>query len=177
MSKGWYVLQSKPNNENFLAGQLEYHSIEYFFPQLKVPPVNPRCRKIRPYFPGYLFVKMDLAKNDSLVLDRIPGAIGWVYLGGEVAYVPENLIHEIREHVNDINALGGKEFNGIKKGDAVKVHSGPFQGYEAIFDARISGSERVRVFLLMLHKRILPVELPVGFISPIGSPRFHGSRK
>ncbi len=39
------------------------------------------------------------------------------------------------------------------------IHSGPFAGYEAIFDLRLSGSERVRVLLKMLNNRNLPIEL------------------
>lgn len=165
MEKAWQVLQSKPNNENFIAKQLEFEEVEYFLPQLKVHPVNPRCRKIKPYFPGYLFVKLDLSQDKALTLGRMPGAIGWVLLGGEIATVPEYLINEIGQHVNKINMAGGLEYKGIKKGDVVKVHSGPFEGYEAIFDASIDGQERVRVLLTMMQKRVLSVELPVGYIS------------
>jgi transcription antitermination factor NusG len=41
----------------------------------------------------------------------------------------------------------------------VAIHAGPFAGYEAIFDLRLSGSDRVRVLLKMLNNRNLPVEL------------------
>ncbi len=165
MGTTWQVLQSKPNNENFLAEQLDCRGVEFYYPQLRVHPVNPRCRKIRPYFPGYMFVKTDLIKNNSVIFDRIPGAKGWVYLGGEIAYIPENILNEIRSRVNEINEAGGEVLEAIKKGDKVKVHSGPFAGYEAVFDVRIPGTERVRVFLTMIEKRILPVELPVGYVS------------
>ncbi len=39
------------------------------------------------------------------------------------------------------------------------ITSGPFAGYEAIFDARLSGGERVRVLLTMLNDRHVPAEV------------------
>ena len=35
----------------------------------------------------------------------------------------------------------------FKPGETVMVHSGPFAGYEAIFDVRLPGTERVRILL------------------------------
>jgi transcriptional antiterminator RfaH len=47
----------------------------------------------------------------------------------------------------------------------VLISDGPFAGYEAIFDARISGSERVRVLLQLLNnQRQVPVELDASQI-------------
>lgn len=165
MSKLWHVIRSKPNKEAFLAGQLESRNVEFYYPQLKVHPVNPRCRKIKPYFPGYLFIKTDLEINHTSAFGRIPGAIGLVFLGGESAYVPESILNAIHVRVDEINEAGGELFEVMKKGDRIKIHSGPFEGYDAIFDSRIAGTERVKVFLTMLQKRILPVELPAGYVN------------
>ena len=40
-----------------------------------------------------------------------------------------------------------------------------FQGYEAIFDTRLDGQERVRVLLQMLNDRRVLVEMHVGQIA------------
>ncbi len=50
-------------------------------------------------------------------------------------------------------------FDGLKSGDLVSVHAGPFAGYKAVFDARLAGGERVRVLLELLGGRCNPVEL------------------
>ena len=55
----WYVLRSKPDKQNLLRGQLFSHQIEFNFPTMRVKAVNPRSQKIRPYFPGDLFVHVD----------------------------------------------------------------------------------------------------------------------
>jgi transcription antitermination factor NusG len=165
LNKIWYVIRSKPNKEQFLAGQLESRAVEFYYPQLFVHPVNPRSRKIRPYFPGYLFIHTDLTLNHSVLFERIPGASGLVYLGGEVGYIPENIMRAIQLRVDEINGAGGELFESLHKGDLVKIHTGPFEGYEAIFDSKIDGTERVKVLLSMLKGRQLPVELPAGFMS------------
>ena len=86
--------------------------------------------------------------------------------GGEAAHVPEGLIHAIRQRVEEINAAGGELFDALKSGETVVIHSGPFAGYEAIFDARLPGTERVRVLLKLLHNRQLQMELPAGQVRP-----------
>ncbi|NTW09679.1 MAG: hypothetical protein HGA28_08960, partial [Anaerolineaceae bacterium] len=43
MTAFWYAIRSKPNKEDFLAGQLQAHGVEVFFPVLRVTPVNPRA--------------------------------------------------------------------------------------------------------------------------------------
>jgi transcriptional antiterminator RfaH len=76
------------------------------------------------------------------------------------------LINAIRQRVDEINSAGGELFDILKSGETVLVHSGPFAGYEAIFDARLPGKERVRVLLKMLRDRKMPIELPAGYIRP-----------
>ena len=50
----WFVLRSKPDDENLLRGQLFSHQIEFYFPTMRVKTVNPRSQKIKLYFQCYL---------------------------------------------------------------------------------------------------------------------------
>lgn len=45
----------------------------------------------------------------------------------------------------------------------MRITHGPFAGYEAIFDMRLSGSERVQVLLQMLG-RLVKVQVNAGAI-------------
>ncbi len=148
----WYAIRSKPNKEEFLAGQFDAHGITVYYPKLRVTPVNPRARKTRPYFPGYLFVQVDLETVKTSSLQWMPGAMSIVSFGGEPAVVPDNLIVSIKKHVEEMNASNRPGSSNLKPGDRVIVQSGPFAGYEAIFDGRISGKERVRVLLKLLQQ-------------------------
>lgn len=164
MTLAWHVVRSKPNHEDFLERELESRDIEVFNPLLRANPVNPRARRYKPYFPGYVFVHIDLEVVNSSALERVPGAANLVSFGGEVASVPDNLVHAIRRKVDETNAAGGEKVEGIQPGDLVEIEHGPFAGYTAILDASLPGSERVRVLLRMLEKRDLPVEMPLGYI-------------
>ena len=165
MSTLWHVIRSKPNKETFLAAQLEFRNFEFYYPQLKAHPINRRCRTVIPYFPGYLFIKLDLEMNHPVEFKRMPGAIGLLNFGGEVAYVPENILHAIHNKVDEINKAGGEVIEALKKGDAVKIDCGPLEGYEAIFDSHLPGSERVKVLIVMLQNRNLQAEMPVAYVS------------
>ena len=113
MSTFWYALRSKPRKEETLWRQLRAQNIEVFYPQIRVQPVNPRARKVRPYSPGYMFVYTDLEAVGLSTFQWMPHAIGLVSYGGEPANVPENLINAIRRRVDEINEAGGELFAGL----------------------------------------------------------------
>jgi transcriptional antiterminator RfaH len=167
MTLHWYAFRSKPRKEEAVWRQVRERGFEAFYPRLRVNPVNPRSRHVRPYFPGYLFVRADLVASGISTFQWMPHAIGLVAFGGEPAAVPDNLVHAIRQRVEEIAAAGGEVFDGLQTGDAVRISYGPFEGYEAIFDARIPGSERVRVLLRLLNDRRVPMELPVAHIQQV----------
>ena len=163
----WYVLQSKPQKESLLNEQLCLHEIETWYPCLQVNPVNPRSRKSIPYFPGYLFIHVDLNAVEFSKIQWLPGVSRVVSFGGEPASVSDALIQSIRRQIDGINSAGDETFQKIKHGDIVSIHSGPFAGYRAIFDSRLKGNERVRVLLQMLQDRQICVELSGSEIESI----------
>jgi len=161
----WYVFQSKPRKEPLLCEQLQLNNIDTFFPCIHVRPVNPRARKIKPYFPGYVFGRLDLEHAGRSVLDWIPGVVGIVNLGGEPATISDHLINTLRKHVETINASNRNLSKSFQTGDLVAIHEGAFAGYEAIFDARLPGRDRVEVLLKMIQGSQIRVELPVEQIT------------
>ncbi len=163
----WYVIQSKPQKENLLYEQLCLREIEAYYPRLRVKPVNPRSKRIRPYFPGYLFVHVDLEKIGLSGLQWMPGTSKLVTYGGEPAFMSDIIIQTIRRKVDEVNSTSGGTSQYLKSGDIVLIHSGPFVGYHAIFDVRLPGYERVRVLLQLLQDRQVRVDLSEGQIELI----------
>ena len=155
--------------EACVAGQLGFHQIEYFYPAFHVRPVNPRSHKIKPFFPGYLFVQLELGSPSSAILRWMPGTVGLVDFDNIPAPVPDNLIIAIRQRVQKL-LNGGRTSARFKPGEAVRVVEGPLTGLKGIFDLNLSGSQRVRVLLKILGEHFTRVELPAGDIEPIKQP-------
>ena len=157
----WYVIHSKPQKEYLVYEQLRFRNIEAYCPQIRVKVVNPRARKIRPYFPGYLFVRANLNQIGSSTLQWIPGVINLVSYGGEPATVQDNLLQAIRKRVDQINRAWDEPANDLKAGEILEVTGQPFAGYRAIFDTHLPGNERARVLLQILQDRKVRVALPL----------------
>jgi transcriptional antiterminator RfaH len=159
MTAHWYVLHSKPMKEAFLWEQLSLHQIESYYPCIQVQLPNSHASRVKPYFPGYLFGFVDLEQINLSTLQWMPGAAGIVSFGGMPSSVPDHVIATIRRRVDEINTAGREWLDRLKPGDIVAIQEGPFSGYDAIFDGRLSGEARVRVLLKLLNTRQFPLEL------------------
>lgn len=164
MAAYWYAMQSKPNKEDALFEHMQNQGYDVFYPRIRVNPVNPRAKKIKAYFPGYMFIHVDLIQVGLSIFRWMPFARGIITFDQDPTPVPEALIRAIRQRVEEVNIAGGELFAGMHKGDTVFIHDGPFAGYEAIFDVRLPGSERVRVLIKLLSEREVPLELLAGQI-------------
>lgn len=155
----WYVMQSKPRKEAFLSERLRIQRIDVYLPSIRVKPVNPRARKEQPFFPGYLFVHVDLEEIPISEFRRISGSIGLVCYGGEPAHVGDALIREIQTQVEEITDSADRYVDRFRSGDLVVIKDGPFATYKAMFDCRLSGQDRVRVLLELLQGQKMRLEL------------------
>jgi transcription elongation factor/antiterminator RfaH len=167
MDPKWYALRVKPHKEQAVFRHLQSDQIDVFFPVIRVKPQNPRAAKKKPYFPGYMFVNVDLDHTGANTFNWMYGTIGLVSFGGIPASVPENLILELQQKVAQIEEAGGLELAGLEAGDRVRIVEGPFAGYEAIFDMQIPGSDRVQVLLAFLSQHPHPLKLDADDIKKI----------
>lgn len=170
----WYALHAKPHRERQVAEQLRQRNLEVYLPLVRVNPVNPRASRQRPFFPCYLFVKADPQSSDASALKWTPGLRRLVEFDGQPALVPELFIRELQRRLSQIQAAGGLALVGLDSGDPVRIVAGPFAGYEAVFDSRLPGSERVRVMLEWIaysqrrnERRFVAVELNAGDIERV----------
>jgi transcriptional antiterminator RfaH len=169
LMNNWYVLHSKPRKEALLRERLRIQRIEVYLPSIRVKPVNPRARKEQPFFPGYLFIHVDLERIPVSELRRIPGATGIVCLGGEPAIVGESLIRTIQHQIESISEPRHQRADPLKSGDWVVINDGPFANYRAMFDCRLPGQARVRVLLELLQGQKVRLELSAKQLQPLTS--------
>jgi transcriptional antiterminator RfaH len=167
MDVNWYALRIKPHMERAVSQRLQSEQIEVYFPMLRVKPKNPRAAKQKPYFPGYMFVHLDLEQTGANILNWMPGTLGLVSFDDIAAPIPANVILELQQRLAQIEAAGGVQLAGLEAGDRVRITEGPFAGYEAIFDMHVPGSERVQVLLAFLSQYPHPLKLDANEIKKI----------
>jgi transcription elongation factor/antiterminator RfaH len=138
------VLHTKSRFENVVNEGLEKKSIEVFLPKVTVRSKR-RDRKamIRvPLFPGYLFVKTDLAPVSHLEIVKTAGAVRLIGSKQGPVPVPEDTIESLKIMVSTDHPI--TTGNRLKKGDKVLVVQGPFAGITGTF-IRYGGKGRVIV--------------------------------
>jgi transcription elongation factor/antiterminator RfaH len=140
----WYVLHTKSRFENVVNEGLIKKSIEVFLPKVRVRSKR-RDRKVMirvPLFPGYLFVKTDLAPYDHIEIVKTVGAVRLIGNKDGPIPVPSETVQSLKIMVKGSDTVStGTRF---RKGDRVMVVHGPFAGVVGTF-ARYGGKERVIV--------------------------------
>ncbi len=154
----WYVMQSKPNREFFLLSQLRSNHVEAYLPLVKTGNSNGKVRN-KPFFPGYLFVNVDISERGTSCLQWIPGSKGMVMFGGQPPSVPDSFIKELKNKLERLNLKKESKFSQIPEGNSVSIVNGPFEGYRAIFNAYLPERDRVRLLLKTLADNSFSIEI------------------
>ncbi len=160
MCLDWYVLRSKPNKEQALYKQVLLRGFEVYYPCQVNKPVNPRSRKTRPYFTSYMFVHVNLKETGLSLFQWMPYSAGLVNFDGEPAAIPSNIMQALIKNIDALMQYEMNALNDFLPGNSLKVIGGPFAGYEAIFDTRLPGNDRIRILLNLAKGNQLLVELP-----------------
>ncbi len=164
--KYWYVVRSKYRNELLLWQQLCTRGFEVYYPRIARPGIKFPSPRVKPYFPGYMFVHIDLDLAGRSIVQWIPGSNGLVCFGGEPAFITDAILQGIHDRVERMNSIAEDPSRGLKRGQEVEIYAGPFAGYRGIFDSHLSDRERAIVFLTFVRDQQMRVELPVHQIMP-----------
>ena len=131
MASYWYALRSKQRKEEAAWKQALAQGFEAFYPRLRVVPVNPRSRRLVPYFPGYLFVHICNRKDAFLPILKTPGVVKFLSSRpGPPDPVPDSQIASLKNLV-----AAGKDIEPypyLQEGRRVRIKWGPLTGVEGI---------------------------------------------
>jgi transcriptional antiterminator RfaH len=167
MMEQWYVLHTKARCERQVAIGLHQRGVPVYLPLIWVSPVNPRASRERPFFPGYLFAKVDFQTVGIDILRWSPGVKGLVELSGQPVIVPDTFVTEMQHHLDRVRAIGGMAQDGVRRGEFVKLSGGPFLGYEGLFNARLYGADRAQILLACVQQEFLRQTLRVGRLAQV----------
>lgn len=151
-SSDWYVIQTKPREDQRALDNLHAQNFEAFQPRCTVTRrrAGQRREVLEPLFPGYVFVALDRLEQDWGPIRSTRGVARLVRFGDEIPALPRGLVERLR-------ALDGivlaDPLARLKRGDTVRITDGPLAGMQAAFDL-LDGEQRVFVLLDWMQRRV-----------------------
>jgi transcriptional antiterminator RfaH len=152
----WFALYTNPHKEYLVQGLLRDKRVEVYLPEAPVVVRRRDRREKKPFFPHYLFARLDLNDDRMAEVRWMPGVRHIVSAGEQPVPVPDEVVSYIRHRLATLVRIEPE--GPFKKGDLVHIVHGPFEGLDAVFDQRLSPERRVRV-LLDLMGRLVATEL------------------
>lgn len=150
MSELWYVVSTQARRERLAADNLRRQSYTVFLPTLSKTVRHARSVRTaqEAYFPGYLFVRLDVAIQRWRPIESSIGVLRLIKAGSKPTAAPVGLVESLiaRSHSDGHLRL---DVQDLQPGQVVRITQGPFAESLAVVD-RSSGEERVRVLLALL---------------------------
>lgn len=185
MADRWYVIHTNTGFEDKVKSYIEDRVIPEGFEnqvyEVLVPtetivePIKGGKKKtsVRKFFPGYIFVKMELNDLSWHFIRNIPKVIGFV--GGRikdgkinpdsVPDIEEQEVQKIKRQVEE-GTLKPKPKIIFEKGETVKVIEGPFANFSGVIEEAKPEKAKVQV-LVTIFGRTTPIELDFNQVEKI----------
>lgn len=158
----WCAVQCQPHRERAALLHLLNQDFQTFLPFRE--RTRRHARKIEtvrvPYFPGYLFVRLDLTREPWRRINSTFGVVRLVMNGEFPAAAPIGVVEALMEACGQGSVLSPEPLLSV--GDRVRVLLGPFADLLGELD-QLSDSGRVRVLLDIMGGRT-PVQLPRAYV-------------
>jgi len=158
----WYAVQCQPHRERTAAAHLANQEFPVFLPLRE--KTRRHARKLEtvrvPFFPGYLFVKLDLSRDRWRSVNGTLGVVRLVMQGQRPLAAPPGIIEALKENCDEAGILLWAA--DLTPGQAVRVLTGPFADLIGELE-RMTDTGRLRVLLDIMGGRT-PVLLPRGTV-------------
>ena len=167
MAMKWYVVHTYSGHENkarlSLQERVKQMGKEAQFGQILIPTESvlemvkgQKRTTTRKFYPGYMFVEMDLTEETFHLVKNTPKITG--FLGGQnPTPVKETEIAAINSQMQD-GAAKPKPRISFEEGESVRVIDGPFSNFAGIVEEVKAEKQKLRV-LVSIFGRATPVEL------------------
>ena len=165
--KKWYIVNTYSGHENkaklTLIERVQKHGLQEFFGEVLVPTESvtenikgQRRTTTRKFFPGYMFVQMDLDQETFHLVKNTPKITG--FLGGTNPQpVKETEIQNINVAMTE-GATRPKPRISFEEGETVRVIDGPFANFTGTVVEVKAEKQKIRVNV-SIFGRATPVEL------------------
>ncbi len=158
----WYVVYTKPRQEQRALLNLEQQGYECFLPMINIEKLRRAKLSLveEPLFPRYLFIRLDVSQSGKSwgPIRSSQGVSHLVRFGTEHAKVDERLIQILQTQKE---ALNNQPQRLHEPGERLLVTEGPFAGLEAIYQMS-DGENRAMVLIELLSR---PAQLLISLTS------------
>lgn len=148
----WYVIYTKPNEQERADFNLRAWGIETFNPKVKRATYNEFTGKpsytSKPLFPRYIFARFD-AERKMHKVHFTRGVSCILNFGQGPAMVDDEIIQFLRSQTGTDGFVKPRE--ELNPGDAVVVREGPLKDLSGVLQDKVKGSDRVRILLATLN--------------------------
>jgi transcription antitermination factor NusG len=165
--RAWYVVYAKPRKEGTAEYHLRLRGVDVFHPRLKLPEYVDERRRVVPLFPGYLFVRIALARQFQAVA-WTPGVNRFVGHRAGPTAIDDAVVAFLQQHADDRGLLQARPTLAV--GQSVEITAGPFAGLVGIINHPPSAKGRVRVLMRLLNRGAVNVDVPLRFVRTGWSP-------
>ena len=147
-SLSWYVVHTRPKQEDRTGTNLRTWGIETITPKLRVNKFNEFTGKltqiVKPLFPRYIFSRFRY--NELYHRVRYTrGVHSLVCFDNRPIPVDDEIIELVRLQIGGDGFV--KTCDELKPGDEVVINNGRFQNFCGVFERRMPDSDRVRILL------------------------------
>lgn len=148
----WYVIYTKPNEQERADYNLRAWGIETFNPKMRQARYNEFTDRptytTKPLFPRYLFARFDA----NLLMHKIyftRGVSTVLNFGDGPVVVEDEIIELMRSQVGADGLI--KPVDELKTGDQVMIKEGPLKNLVGLFEGQGKDADRVKVLLTTLN--------------------------
>ena len=162
-SNSWYLAQVK--NYRLAERNLNYQNFETFLPlqDYTIKSKTKFCKRSRPLFPGYIFVRLELDTSPWLKINNTMGVSRLICQDGVPKKVPLEIVSALISRCDH----SGKMLPplSLERGDPVTVLSGALANFIATVET-IESNQRIWV-LMDIMGQISRVQLSSKQLNPI----------
>lgn len=150
MSQGqWFAVAAKPRQEQVAEVNLNRQGYQAVLPLIEARKrrQNKWTTVTEPLFSGYLFVQLELGKDDLAPIRSTLGCRDLVRIGSGLVPVPEDVMAPLLS----LSSSPKTSEELFIMGDEVSIAQGAFAGLQGIFKLA-KGRDRAEVFIALLGK-------------------------
>jgi len=159
----WYAVHTHVNKESLSEINLIRQNFITYLPKYK--KIIKHARKIstvvRPLFPRYLFVKLDLVKQRWNLINSTYGVNVLITMEEKPVKILDKIINEIKSYDNSDGIANILPYASMTLGEEVNIIDGLFSGRKAIFDG-LTEDNRIKVLFNLLGKEVTLSMTPIG---------------